>query len=59
MGLKKFRKIRVENEDYFNLSVVCHNFVTKNKTRYVYKADIIYPKGDDRSILPPIKFDHN
>lgn len=58
MGLKKFRKVRAEDEGYFNLSVVCHNYdmVTKNKTKYIYN---MYPKGDDRSILLPVKFDHN
>ena len=42
MGLKKFRKTRAEDEEYLNLSVVCHNY---------NKAAMKYIKGEHRSVL--------
>ena len=31
MGLKKFRKIRAQDEDYINVSVVCNNYDRINR----------------------------
>jgi hypothetical protein len=31
MGLKKFRKIRVQDEEYVNVSVVCNNYDRINR----------------------------
>ena len=39
MGLKKFRKIRAQDEEYINVSVVCSNYSRTNYERDSSRID--------------------